>query len=151
MLKRLSNVVVNPTDREDIIQNACEAILHANPALEKEEDIGKYFTRTLFSKVAAYKNAGDDVTVLSGFVHKEPCPDSNPIQGLMDAENLKLIPKLIDYNVPEGAVQDALHLVYCEGVTTRVAADIVGVKRSAVDTANSRFKKEVLGEYRGMR
>jgi DNA-directed RNA polymerase specialized sigma24 family protein len=147
--KRLSGVVTNPTDRDDIIQEACVAILHAKPSLS-EEDFPKYFTRVLFSKVAAYKNAQCDVTVLAGFVGREVAPDSNPLQHLMDEENNYLMPDLIKDYVTLAATQEALRLVYCEGCKIQVAADLVGMSRSSLDMANSRFKKAIYGLYEGM-
>lgn len=150
LLKRLSGVVVNQTDREDIIQEACLAILQAQPTLT-EEDLPKYFTRVMFTKVAAYKNAQTPHVIPSGFVSKEECPNSNPLQELMDAENSYLIPDLIKDYVAKPDMQEAMYLVYCEGCKPQVAADIVGVQRSALDTANNRFKKACGGTYEGMR
>jgi DNA-directed RNA polymerase specialized sigma24 family protein len=150
LLKRISGVVVNPTDREDIIQEACIAILQAKPNVS-EEDLPKYFTRVLFTKVAAYKNGLKDFVIPSGFVGKEVCPNSNPLQELMDAENSYLIPDLIKDYITKPDMQEAMYLVYCEGCKPQVAADIVGVNRPALDMAVARFKKLVGGTYEGMR
>ena len=142
--KRLRGIVVNQTDVDDIIQEACVAILNAKPVLTDAE-FPKYFTRVLFTKVAAYKNGADGATILAGFVSKEECPNEGPEGLLMEQQDMERIPALIEKHVAPDALQEALYLMYCEGCQPQVAADLVGIKRSYLDVGNARFKKLIDG------
>lgn len=148
--KRLRGVVSNITDRDDIIQEACLAILKAQPKLT-EEEFPKYFTRVLFTKVASYKNSQDDATVLAGWVHREVDLVHNPELELMRKENASIIPDMIEEKGGSRQMRDALHLIYTGNCTPIDAAAIVGAKRSTVDVAVNRFKKSVFGAFEGMR
>jgi len=148
--KRLSGVVSNISDRDDIIQEACLAILKANPDLT-EEDLPKYFTRVLFTKVAHYKNSQEDATVLAGWVHREIDLVHNPEKELMRKENAGIIPNMIEDRGGSRKMKDALHLIYTGNCTPTYAAKVVGSNRAAVDVAVNRFKKNVFGSFEGMR